>query len=343
MPSLHRPFFLPALLTLLSACGDPATRDFDKDGLIGSEDCNDSNATVGGPLGWYTDADADGYGDDDSVVFACSAPDEMIAASGDCNDDNAAIHPDATEVCDEVDNDCDGSIDQDASDAVDWYADADSDTYGDPNVVIAACAAPEGYGSDATDCDDTDATIYPGAPETYYDGVDANCDPTDENDADGDGDDSSEHGGTDCDDQNPVIYGGAPEICDGFDNDCDPQTLEFGLIGRQGQSYTTIADALAGAAAMDTVNVCGGTYTETLTIDVDLVLKGIDGASDTTISAAGAGGAPIVVNADDVTIEGFTITGGMGTPREGCALAAGSQVSRPLASCPFRTAKFATT
>ena len=58
---------------------------------------------------------------------------------------------------------------------VTWYADTDGDSYGDPNNTTSASSPPGGYVSDNTDCDDTDATIYPGAPE-LCDTVDNNCD-----------------------------------------------------------------------------------------------------------------------------------------------------------------------
>jgi hypothetical protein len=107
---------------------------------------------------------------------------------GDCDDADGDLNPSATEVCDEIDNDCDGDID-DADDSVDastgatYYEDFDEDTYGDPDVTMDACAMPEGYVEDMTDCDDADAEIHPAAAEV--------CDEID-NDCDGDIDDADE-------------------------------------------------------------------------------------------------------------------------------------------------------
>ncbi|MCG7850124.1 MAG: DUF1566 domain-containing protein, partial [ANME-2 cluster archaeon] len=88
-----------------------------------------------------------------------------------CDDDNADIHPDADEICDGVDNDCDGEIDEGL-----FYPDKDKDGYGDILDVGQSCPVPEGYVSDNTDCNDNDSTINPGAVEIPGDGIDQNCD-----------------------------------------------------------------------------------------------------------------------------------------------------------------------
>jgi hypothetical protein len=65
--------------------------------------------------------------------------DGFTLSAGDCNDDDAAIHPDADEICDSVDNNCDGEIDEDAAvDAATFYADSDSDSYGDAASYVTA-------------------------------------------------------------------------------------------------------------------------------------------------------------------------------------------------------------
>jgi hypothetical protein len=61
---------------------------------------------------YYADADADGYGDADTTITACEAPAGYVANASDCDDDDASVHPGATDVCDLVDNDCDGDIDE---------------------------------------------------------------------------------------------------------------------------------------------------------------------------------------------------------------------------------------
>jgi hypothetical protein len=82
----------------------------------------------------------------------------------------------------------------------------------------------DGFTENQGDCNDSDNTIYPGATETPYDGIDQDCSGADLTDFDGDGFDAVEAGGTDCNDNNPSIYPGAEEVCDdGIDNNCDGQ------------------------------------------------------------------------------------------------------------------------
>ncbi len=117
---------------------------------------------------WYADSDADGYGDATTALDACNAPAGYQANSDDCDDAANAVNPGATEVCDGIDNDCDGQVDPSSSvDASTWYADSDADGYGDPAASIRACTQPAGYGTDTTDCNDQDAGIRPGAGCDY--------------------------------------------------------------------------------------------------------------------------------------------------------------------------------
>ena len=113
------------------------------------------------------DADGDGFTEDE----------------GDCDDTDDAVFPDATEVCDAVDNDCNGEIDDDATDATLWYLDADGDGYGWAGVSVLACAQPDnhvgpdfdGDGAADYDCNDTTGAVNPAAAETC-DSIDNDCD-----------------------------------------------------------------------------------------------------------------------------------------------------------------------
>ena len=161
----------------------------------------------------------------------------------DCNDHDSSIHPGADEVCDGVDQDCNGAVDDNAIDGTTYYKDYDLDGFGDPLVTKVSCEVLKGWVTDDQDCADDDPLVYPGAPEKcngYDDNCDGNIDekPVDAPTwyADTDGDDQGDvdntaiacHApdgyvttATDCDDTNPNIYSGAPEYCDGADDDCN--------------------------------------------------------------------------------------------------------------------------
>jgi len=114
---------------------------------------------------------------------------------------------------DERDETCDGAT---------VYEDADGDGRGNPEVSASSCDVSQAWVETATDCDDSDATIHPGAEETWYDGVDQDCDEASDYDQDGDGHDSDQHGGQDCDDQDAAVNPDAEDAWyDGMDSDCD--------------------------------------------------------------------------------------------------------------------------
>jgi hypothetical protein len=192
---------------------------------------------------WYADTDEDGYGDPFAYVEAPEQPEGYVDNDLDCDDTDPNVNPGAVEVCDEIDNDCNELVDDNAVDAVAWYEDLDQDAYGS-DVVVYACEAPGSDWSSYTgDCDDADPNIHPDAME-ICDGIDNNCDyQIDEPgavgsiifyqdlDMDGYGSDVSMalcEGGPgwseftgDCDDEDYNVYPGAVDVCDGIDNDCD--------------------------------------------------------------------------------------------------------------------------
>lgn len=144
-------------------------------------DCDDlvdaADDSLGGDTAdWFTDADGDGHGSDDSVVIACTQPAGTVPTGGDCNDANPTIHPYRAEVCDGIDQNCDGVVDNDPIDSGAWYyPDSDGDTWGDADLGARACTPPSGRINRGGDCDDTRATVNPGQAEVCSDGLDNDC------------------------------------------------------------------------------------------------------------------------------------------------------------------------
>ena len=125
---------------------------------------------------FYADNDGDGYGVDGQSVIQCDAPTGFVGNADDCDDFSATINPGATETCNEVDDNCDGTIDESgAIGETVFFLDADGDGYGIASQFQSACTAPIGYASELGDCDDADAAIYPTAIE-ICDEIDNNCD-----------------------------------------------------------------------------------------------------------------------------------------------------------------------
>lgn len=215
----------------------------------GSDDDCDGELDEGlvGEVVSYRDADGDRYGDPGSTVLTCApAEDGYVEGAGDCDDADDAVNPSASEVCNGVDDDCDGDVDgPDALDATLWYTDVDGDGYGDPALTELACDAPAGSAAVAGDCDDGDGAAWPGASERC-DGDDDDCDgEADESDAvdpsiwtrDADGDGYGAIGGAnatacdepygyaasadDCDDTDVAVNPGAVELPNTGDDDCD--------------------------------------------------------------------------------------------------------------------------
>lgn len=128
------------------------------------------------PTVWYADADADGFGSALFSLSACEQPEHYVLDATDCDDTEETVSPTSPEYCDGVDQNCNGEIDEGASaDAPNWYADTDTDGFGDATDSVAACAMPAGYVQLATDCDDARADANPAAPEVCN-GLDDDCD-----------------------------------------------------------------------------------------------------------------------------------------------------------------------
>ncbi|HRG29672.1 MAG TPA: MopE-related protein, partial [Chitinophagales bacterium] len=123
---------------------------------------------------WYLDYDGDGFGDVENDSISCLNPVGYVADSTDCNDLVNSINPSVIEICNGIDDNCNIAIDEDLI-FTDYYVDEDGDNYGNLLIDSLACELPIGYVTDNTDCDDTNADIYPGAEEVLN-GIDDDCD-----------------------------------------------------------------------------------------------------------------------------------------------------------------------
>ncbi len=237
---------------------------------------------------FYADADEDGHGDVAAWLRACEAPAGHVDLDDDCDDAHAAVNPSMAESCDGLDNDCNGVVDDDAIDGTTVYDDVDGDGHGLAGTARTDC--PSAGALDDTDCDDADATVFPGASEAC-DLLDNDCDSVvDEDvayvnwytDADGDGygdaaafllndcaaPAAAAANDDDCDDTDASRSPGEPELCDGSDNDCD------GLVdvaARDAATFYLDADADGYGLESDAEELCeaSGDYTAILAGDCD--------------------------------------------------------------------------
>jgi hypothetical protein len=316
--------------------------DNDCDGAVDEADAVDAST-------WYVDVDGDGYGDASAPQTGCTQPSGTVGNDGDCDDGDAAVYPRADEYCNGVDDNCDGTVDEDeALDASTWYLDADGDGYGRSTATTAACDQPSGFVADATDCDDTDATTHPGADE-YCDLVDHDCDGdvdagavdvgTWYTDADGDGYGSgsattacTQPSGTsissaDCDDGDADVNPGMPELCNGVDDDCDGAVDGSGLAtfyadsGAISDLTSLFATGTATAAysrnlsSDGTLVLCPGTYHAELTARAaSIAIQGSSGSGSTVLAGDGSGAVVTAhSSATELELQGLTIQDGAAT------------------------------
>ncbi len=291
------------LLAGLFACGEKeetvieeevidtaeAIFDLDGDGYASDEDCDDNSSAIfpsaeelcdgvdndcdgeideGVLSTFYLDVDQDGFGDNEAILEACEVRDGYVAIGNDCDDGDASVYPSAPEVCDELDNNCDGSVDEGVGIA--FFVDRDGDGFGDSDEIELHCALTDGVSEVAGDCDDSNAVVNPDATEVC-DSLDNNCDGTvdegqtslyyEDSDGDGFGDDASTveacdkplgyvENSDDCDDDEMSVSPLGTEVCgDSIDNDCNGQVDEAGAVGSLGWYQDLDADTFGNPEA----------------------------------------------------------------------------------------------
>ena len=208
-------------------------RDDDCDGAIDDADPSLDRSTAST---WFLDEDGDGWGALGSARRYCTRPDSVVPRGGDCADDDRERSPATPEVCNGLDDDCDGLVDDadpDTLNTVAWYLDYDGDGLGDPDSSIWLCTPLPGYVANASDCDDDDRLV--GGPIAWR--------PDEDGDGYGQGpatDPSCEappahtraDAPLDCHDRDPLRHPQAPEICgDDIDQDCDAEDCHP-ILGR---------------------------------------------------------------------------------------------------------------
>ena len=268
----------------------PGAPDLPDDGI--DQDCNGLDTIT-----CFEDLDGDGFGSPATVLEpddgSCTDDLGQSAVDTDCDDGDSAIHPGASELCDALDNDCDGTI---PADELDGDGDGTPECEGDcaPADPLVGPTAPEqcnglddtcdglipadefdndadGFAPCAGDCDNTNAAVHPDAPELCDDGLDNDCDglATEDPafvDVDGDGDGVTicDPAGHDCNDLAPTVSPLEVEVCDGLDNDCDGllQPVELDLDGDGVRVCDGDCDDANPAVSPDLVEVCDGLDTD---------------------------------------------------------------------------------
>lgn len=259
--------------------------------------------------------------------------DGVPAELGDCDNSRADVAPTAPEVCDSVDNDCDGEIDEGFQ--TQWYADDDRDGYGNPAHIKLQCEASTGWVESASDCDDGSATSHPGA-EDLCDGLDNDCSGATDDDADQDGyapcpsDDSP----GDCNNLNPAIHPDLIETWgDGLDQDCDgvaDADLYVSLTSTSPEPskplFRSIQEAILSAEEGEVIAIDRGTYAERLELQGrDVTLLGMYETNRTIIDAQGTGSGLLIHRGETsaTRIAHLTLINGVGTDGAVCGSSLG--------------------
>jgi hypothetical protein len=238
---------------------------------------------------FFRDIDEDGFGNPFISDRRCSEGDGYVVNDLDCNDGDEAINPNAVEVCDLIDNDCDSMVDdQDNSvtDAFEWWLDEDLDGFGTGSPVLA-CVIPAFNAVMADgDCDDTQSSIHPDATEWCGDLIDNDCDSLIDV-ADSDAQEVVWYADVDLDGfGDPAVVLGlncsAPGVASPFPEDCDdsdptinPLVVETWYDGID-QDCAGDNDFDADGDGFDQIDDCDDNDDEVSPLMLDICSSGVD-------------------------------------------------------------------
>ncbi len=259
--------------------------------------------------------DSKDSGDEDSGVEYYDQDGDGFGSSEDCDDSDSSVHPGATELCDGLDNDCDGSVDEGGQDGLIWYQDADGDGFGIGESAIMSCDQPAGYVATDGDCNDADPERNPDADE-LCDGLDNDCDDEIDElgavdglevwpDDDGDGWGDAEQDGILCC-EIPEGYVDNGLDCDDSDDLLTPEDLDGdGLAGCNGDCDDADPARDAGPERWDlTDNDCDGEPEWLLVPDPDAATLEVlrqDGSLLDVLDTSKHCAAPVAVTRDGRT------------------------------------------
>jgi hypothetical protein len=279
---------------------DEICNDGIDDDCNGFADDDDPELDTDTTVAWFLDADEDGYG----ALFvdkACAAIAGTSAAGGDCDDFDADRHPDANEICETPDDDCDGLVDDedpslDLTSALPFYEDVDGDGHGDAGTVQLACTAPPGFATASDDCHLFDAEIW---QETEW-WLDADGDgwgagsavwscarPVDHAPVDGDCDDADP-------DLHPGVIGTWPSLIGAWQGDgdaADGSGPAAGGVLVDGAGFTTgiYEEAFSFDGAGDRMEIAftrGGPFTLSLWVEAAVLPQPFAGVLSTSDTAS---------------------------------------------------------
>lgn len=236
------------------------------------------------PTTYYADNDGDSFGNLNSSISACSPNSGYVTNSTDCNDNNASANINAIEICNGIDDDCDGLTNEGLTFTT-YFADNDGDGFGNPNSSQNSCTPIIGFVTNNSDCNDSNAQVKPGASE-ICNLIDDNCNGQIneglifvnyyiDSDLDGYGAGTATNSCTpilgnyvtnnlDCNNNNANIRPNATETCNSIDDNCNV-LVDEGLLFT---NYFIDTDG-DGFGAGNPINLCSNPGTSYSTNNTD--------------------------------------------------------------------------